>query len=201
MPPSVENCVKRLLGDPDFKPYTGQSKKDSAWAICTAQYEKETGKPAKKYKMEKATVTSREEKRKELDMSVSEFYAVPREPPSASKLPIFDAAHVRNALARLDQVKGISAEEKKRALKAIFRAAKKFKIDVDKDEAKSNLKAKAMKPVKPMPDGSCPEGYRVDRKLGMCMPLDDRKPQDEAYEKYYTEDVVNQIGILKGYLK
>jgi HK97 family phage prohead protease len=52
MPESVDACVKSILADPDFKPYTGQSKKDSAWAICTAKYEKETGKPAKKYKME-----------------------------------------------------------------------------------------------------------------------------------------------------
>jgi len=46
--------------------------------------------------IEKAKVTAMEEKRKQLGMSESEFYAFPR----LKKLPIFDEAHVRNAMAR-----------------------------------------------------------------------------------------------------
>ena len=50
-------------------------------------------------------------------------------PRSLRHLPINDAAHVRNALARLDQT-DISAEAKKTALKKIKAAAKKFGIKV-----------------------------------------------------------------------
>ena len=56
----------------------------------------------------------------------SEGNTVPR---SLRHLPINDAAHVRNALARLDQT-DISAEAKKAALKKIKAAAKKFGIKV-----------------------------------------------------------------------
>ena len=56
----------------------------------------------------------------------SEGKTVPR---SLRHLPINDAAHVRNALARLDQT-DISAEAKKAALKKIKAAAKKFGIKV-----------------------------------------------------------------------
>ena len=76
-----------------------------------------------------AQVTDMEEKREELGMSVSEFYAIPKDPPSESKLPIFDAAHTRNALARFNQVQGVSAEEKATAKRKILAKAKKFGID------------------------------------------------------------------------
>ena len=49
-------------------------------------------------------------------------------------LPIHDAAHVRNALARLSQTK-ISAEAKSQALKKIKSAAKKFGIKVAESKA------------------------------------------------------------------
>jgi len=75
-------------------------------------------------------VTNFEEIRKRLGMSVDEFYAIPRDPPSASKLPIFDAAHVRNAIARFNQVKGVSEAEKKKAWAKIKKAAKKFGIKI-----------------------------------------------------------------------
>ena len=56
----------------------------------------------------------------------SEGKTVPR---SLRHLPINDAAHVRNALARLDQT-DISPEAKKAALRKIKTAAKKFGIKV-----------------------------------------------------------------------
>lgn len=74
-------------------------------------------------------VSAMEEKRKELGMSVEEFYAIPRDPPSESKLPIFDEAHVRNAMARFNQIKGVSAEEKAKARRKIIARAKHFGID------------------------------------------------------------------------
>jgi len=71
----------------------------------------------------------KEEKRKELGMSVSEFYAIPREPASESKLPIFDEAHVRNAMARFNQLTDVTDEEKEKAKKKILKKAKEFGID------------------------------------------------------------------------
>jgi hypothetical protein len=76
-----------------------------------------------------------EEIRKQKGMSPAEFYAIPRDPPSESKLPIYDEAHVRNALARFNQVQGASSEEIATAKRKIFTAAKKFGIEVS-DEFK-----------------------------------------------------------------
>jgi len=78
-----------------------------------------------------AEVTDREEVRKEMGMTPEEFYAAPREPPSSSSLPIFDAAHVRDAMARFDQTDFHSEAEKIHAYKAIVAAAHKFGIEVD----------------------------------------------------------------------
>jgi cell division protein FtsX len=64
-----------------------------------------------------------EEKRDELS---SEDYAFPKE----RKEPLHDAAHVRNAIARFDQVEGVSDEERDEAWKRIKRAADKFKVEV-----------------------------------------------------------------------
>ena len=71
-----------------------------------------------------------EEIRKREKMDVAEFYAIPRDPPSESKLPIYDAAHVRNALARFNQLKGVSSSERATARRKILAAAKKFDIEV-----------------------------------------------------------------------
>ena len=57
-------------------------------------------------------------------------------PRSKRHLPIHDAAHVRNALARLDQT-DISDEAKKKALGRIKARAKKFGVKVDGESDKS----------------------------------------------------------------
>ena len=38
MPEWVENCVKGVLKNPNFKSKKGRTKKQSAWAICTDRY-------------------------------------------------------------------------------------------------------------------------------------------------------------------
>lgn len=50
------------------------------------------------------------------------------------KLPIQDAAHVRNALARFNQTQGIPAAEKKTVYNKIVAAAKKFGVDVSAED-------------------------------------------------------------------
>ena len=76
-----------------------------------------------------ATVIAMEKKRADLKMGVNEFYAAPRNPPSESKLPIFDEIHLRNAMARFSQTKGFSAEEKISAADKIKAKCKELKID------------------------------------------------------------------------
>lgn len=83
--------------------------------------------------IENKKITGFETVRKRMGLSVSQFYAAPRDPPSSSKLPIFDAAHVRNALARFNQTQFASSGEKSKAGGKIRAAAKKFGIKISKD--------------------------------------------------------------------
>ena len=53
-------------------------------------------------------------------------YAFPKE----RKDPLNDAEHVRNAIARFDQVKGVSDKERDEAWDRIKKAAKKFGVEV-----------------------------------------------------------------------
>jgi hypothetical protein len=53
-------------------------------------------------------------------------YAFPKE----RKEPICDADHVRNAIARFDQVEGVSDQERDEAWDRIKRAAKKYGVEV-----------------------------------------------------------------------
>ncbi|HEY3739951.1 MAG TPA: DUF6582 domain-containing protein [Bryobacteraceae bacterium] len=64
-----------------------------------------------------------------------EDYAFPKE----RKEPIHDAAHVRNAIARFNQVKGVSESERDAAWKRIKAAAKKHGVEVNEKD-RSELK-------------------------------------------------------------
>lgn len=50
--------------------------------------------------------------------------------PDERKEPLTDASHVRNAIARFDQVEGVSDAERDRAWKRIKAAAKKYDVEV-----------------------------------------------------------------------
>jgi len=50
--------------------------------------------------------------------------------PKERKEPLNDADHVRNAMARFDQVEGVSDEERDEAWKRIKKAADKFGVEV-----------------------------------------------------------------------
>lgn len=52
--------------------------------------------------------------------------------PDQRKEPIENAAHVRNAIARFDQVKDVTDAERDAAWKRIVAAAKKFDVEVGK---------------------------------------------------------------------
>ena len=50
--------------------------------------------------------------------------------PKQRKEPLTDARHVRNAVARFDQVEGVSDAERDQAWKRILAAAKRYDVDV-----------------------------------------------------------------------
>lgn len=51
--------------------------------------------------------------------------------PKQRKEPLHDATHVRNAIARFDQVKDVTDEERDEAWRRIRSAAKKFDVEVN----------------------------------------------------------------------
>ena len=53
--------------------------------------------------------------------------------PNERKEPLNNASHVRNALARFNQVKGVSDSERDEAWSRIKRAAKKFDVELTED--------------------------------------------------------------------
>lgn len=75
-----------------------------------------------------------EKQRDDLD---EDQFAFPKE----RKEPISNASHVRNAVARFNQVKGVSDDERDAAWKRIKKAAKKYDVDVPEDSW-HDLKAK-----------------------------------------------------------
>ncbi len=50
--------------------------------------------------------------------------------PSERKEPLTDAAHVRNAVARFDQVEGVTDAERDRAWRRIRAAARKYGVEI-----------------------------------------------------------------------
>jgi hypothetical protein len=54
--------------------------------------------------------------------------------PEARKEPLTDAAHVRNAVARFDQVEGVSDTDRDQAWRRIKAAAKRFDVEVQADD-------------------------------------------------------------------
>ena len=53
--------------------------------------------------------------------------------PEQRKEPLVDASHVRNAIARFDQVEGVSDAERDRAWKRIAVAAKRFGVEMSEE--------------------------------------------------------------------
>ena len=64
-----------------------------------------------------------EKQRDDLD---EDQFAFPKE----RKEPLNNASHVRNAIARFDQVKGVSDDERDAAWKRIKKAADKYGVEV-----------------------------------------------------------------------
>ena len=54
--------------------------------------------------------------------------------PDQRKEPLEDASHVRNAVARFNQVEGVTDKERDAAWARIERAAKKFDVDLSEKD-------------------------------------------------------------------
>ena len=54
--------------------------------------------------------------------------------PDERKEPLTDAAHVRNAIARFDQVEGVTDDERDKAWRRITKAARRYDIEVEADD-------------------------------------------------------------------
>jgi len=54
--------------------------------------------------------------------------------PEERKEPLTDAKHVRNAIARFNQVEGVTDRERDKAWKRIITASKKYGVDVEADD-------------------------------------------------------------------
>lgn len=67
------------------------------------------------------------EDRKELPSSVYAF-------PKKRKEPLTDASHVKNALARFDQIEGVTDEERDQAFANIKKAARHYGINVEEKD-------------------------------------------------------------------
>ena len=68
-------------------------------------------------------------------------YAFPKE----KKEPLENAAHVRNAIARFNQVEGVTEAERDAAWKRIQAAAKRFNVEMDESSRKELKPSKAKK--------------------------------------------------------
>ena len=66
----------------------------------------------------------------EKDELADQQFAFPKE----RKEPLTDARHVRNAIARFNQVEGVSDAERDQAWKRILAAAKRYDVDVSESD-------------------------------------------------------------------
>jgi len=69
----------------------------------------------------------------EKDRLADQKFAFPRE----RKEPLTDARHVRNAIARFDQVEGVSEKERDAAWRRIRAAARKYGVEVSAKRGRS----------------------------------------------------------------
>jgi hypothetical protein len=89
--------------------------------------------------------------REELPQSVFAF-------PKQRKEPLTDASHVKNALARFDQVQGVSDQERQLAFENIKAAAKHFGIEV----AEQDWHQLGKKPHTPNPAHSGDQTHKTE---------------------------------------
>jgi hypothetical protein len=74
--------------------------------------------------------------------------------PTERKEPLTDARHVRNAIARFDQVEGVTDAERDKAWKRVRAAAKNYGVEVTEKSWRELFKGARAKKVKSKKSGS-----------------------------------------------
>jgi hypothetical protein len=78
----------------------------------------------------------------EQDRLPAKDFAFPKE----RKEPLVDAKHVRNAIARFDQVEGVTDAERDKAWQKILKAAKRYDVDVSETDWRDMIKVSKKAP-------------------------------------------------------
>lgn len=66
--------------------------------------------------------------------------------PKERKEPLVDAKHVRNAIARFDQVEGVTDAERDKAWQKIIKAAKRYDVEVSETDWRDMIKVSKKAP-------------------------------------------------------
>ena len=74
--------------------------------------------------------------------------------PEERKEPLTDARHVRNAIARFDQVEGVSDAERDKAWKRILSAAERYDVEVSESNWRDLAKVGKDRRRRPAPRGA-----------------------------------------------
>jgi hypothetical protein len=80
----------------------------------------------------------------EQDSLSAKDFAFPKE----RKEPLVDAKHVRNAIARFDQVEGVTDAERDKAWQKILKAAKRYDVEVSETDWRDMFKSSKNKAPK-----------------------------------------------------
>jgi hypothetical protein len=113
-------------------------------------------------------------------------YAFPR----LRKEPLSDASHVRNAIARFDQVRDVSDEERREAFERIKRAARRYGIEMSEDRWQDLGKPTATMRSSDKPRSSSGGSSR-----------DGGPSRDELYAEAKRRDIKGRSNMSKAELK
>ena len=98
----------------------------------------------------------------EKDRLADSEFAFPRE----RKEPLTDARHVRNAIARFDQVEGVSDAERDQAWQRILAAAKRYDVDVSESSWRELAHGGNDSGTSPARRSRRKRGWRLTRRAG-----------------------------------
>jgi len=112
--------------------------------------------------------------------------------PRLRKEPLNDASHVRNAIARFDQVRDATDAERDEAFRRIKRAAKRFDVDVSEHSWRDLGKPSATRKSSDKP--------RTPKKTVRSNTRSTQRSRDELYAEAKRRDVKGRSRMTKAEL-
>ena len=103
--------------------------------------------------------------------------------PKEHKEPLTDAKHVRNAIARFDQVEGVSDTEKDAAWKRVLKAAKKYDVDISESSWRELGESKAKTKTSAKSSAKASDKSSVAKTSPKTSPKASAKSSDKASAK------------------